>query len=94
MDWITGTDEFEDLVKVQLYPNPTEGMVTLEISGNHSSEVEVVVMNILGKEVLKKDFHTTELLQIDMSEHVSGMYIVKLIVDGNEIVKKLILDPK
>ena len=94
LDWITGTDEFVNLAKAQLYPNPTEGMVTLEISGNHSSEVEVVVMNILGKEVLKKDFHTTELLQIDMSEHVSGMYIVKLIVDGNEIVKKLILDPK
>ena len=94
LDWITGTDEFVNLAKAQLYPNPTEGMVTLEISGNHSSEVEVVVMNILGKEVLKKDFHTKELLQIDMSEHVSGMYIVKLIVDGNEIVKKLILDPK
>ena len=66
----------------------------MEISGNNGSDVEVVVMNITGKEVLRKDFQTTDAIQFDMSEHVSGMYFVKLNVDGNEVVKKLILDRK
>ena len=94
LPWPTGIEDAFKNIDVKMFPNPAKNLVTLEISGNNGSDVEVVVMNITGKEVLRKDFQTTDAIQFDMSEHVSGMYFVKLNVDGNEVVKKLILDRK
>ena len=94
LPWPTGIEDAFKNIDVKMFPNPAKNLVTLEISGNNGSDVEVVVMNITGKEVLRKEFQTTDAIQFDMSEHVSGMYFVKLNVDGNEVVKKLILDRK
>ena len=92
LDWATGVTTIENLVDVKMYPNPARQMVTMDISGNIGSRVELVVMNITGKEVLRQEFQTTGQIQFDMGKQVSGMYFVKLKVDGNEVVKKLILD--
>ncbi len=95
LDWPTGYENFENLVGVNMFPNPAEGMVTLEISGNKDADVEVAVMDITGKEVLRQSYLTTAgAIQFDMGSHVSGMYFVKLNVDGNEVVKKLVIDRK
>ena len=74
-----------------MYPNPAKGMVNLDITGANT-ELEVVVMDISGKEVLRKEFMQNNQIRFDMGGQVSGMYFVRVNVDGREIVKKLILD--
>ena len=91
LNWVTGVATFEAPVDVKMYPNPAKGMVNLDITGANT-ELEVVVMDISGKEVLRKEFMQNNQIRFDMGGQVSGMYFVRVNVDGREIVKKLILD--
>ena len=91
LNWTTGVATFESLVDVKMYPNPAKGMVNLDVEGANA-ELEVVVMDISGKEVLRKGFMQNNQIRFDMGGQVSGMYFVRVNVDGREIVKKLILD--
>ena len=92
IDWPTGTEEMGSGFELALYPNPTKSIVTIEIKGRQVSEIEVRVLNLAGKEVLRKTFNPREQMQVDMSKHVSGMYFVKIKIDDVEIVRKIILD--
>jgi len=77
---------------VTLYPNPTKDMVNLKISKNVSGTVDVAVYTITGKQVIRRVFSDTQLISFSMEDNVSGMYFVKMNVEGKEFVKKLILD--
>ena len=79
---------------VSLYPNPARDMVNLEISSSSYGPAEVSVYTITGKLVLQENFSNSKLISFSMAEQVSGMYFVKLQMDGKETVKKLVLDRK
>ena len=78
------TDEF-DAQSVVMSPNPANSYIS--ISGNNSSIDEVRIYDITGKEVIKINLINN---QIDISKLNSGMYLVNLIGDNLNVVKKLI----
>jgi hypothetical protein len=80
--------------ELNLYPNPTKGLVKVETMNTVSEELEIAVMNIAGAEVYRQRFRTTEAIQFNLSDQVSGMYMVLIETDGQRVVKKLILDKK
>ncbi len=105
---LTATDQFqldvehctginglsENKFDVQMFPNPTKGVVNFEVDFPEVEEINIQVINITGKEILKQAIEAASIFQLDMGSHVSGMYFVKLNVDGNEVVKKLVVDRK
>jgi hypothetical protein len=80
--------------KVTIYPNPTSDRVNLEFKNDFAGPVEVRVFTITGKLALCKNFNNTKSISFSMKDHISGMYFVKLNLEGNEIVKKLVLNKK
>jgi hypothetical protein len=83
---ILSTNEF-DTVQFSLYPNPTNtGSVT--ISSSNSDEMNVVVFDILGKQV-KNEILTNNTLNV--SSLKSGIYIVKITQNNASITKKLVI---
>ncbi|MFO8153714.1 T9SS type A sorting domain-containing protein [Thioalkalivibrio sp.] len=76
---------------VNLYPNPTQGEVTVDIDAPDLGEVGLSVFGINGKQILRRSYGATDRIIFDMSDHVSGMYFVKIDVDGTQVLKKLIL---
>ena len=85
-------DYLNGMNKVTMYPNPAKDKVTLEIIGKNVSNTELLVSDILGNRVLKKTFKNTNNVEFDLGHQASGLYFVKLNMDGKEVVKKLILD--
>ena len=77
---------------VTLYPNPTKDMVNLQVSRSVSGQVDVAVYTVTGKQVIRRVFSETQLITFSMEDNVSGMYFVKLNIEGKEFVKKLILN--
>ncbi len=67
-----GAGEFE----VNLYPNPTQGMVNVDIESSTARDIELTVPDITGKQVIRKQFSAAERKTFDMSGKVSGMYFV------------------
>ena len=90
----TGLEEIAEIFDIEMYPNPTKGEVTLKINAAVLLDSEVVVRSITGSEVFRKEYKATELIKIDLSEYVSGIYLVSLQTGENTVVKKLILDRK
>ncbi len=79
---------------VQMYPNPAKGEVNLNLIASKTMDSEVIVRSITGSEVLKKEFKATEQIKIDLSDQVTGIYLVTLKTAEKSVVKKLILDRK
>jgi hypothetical protein len=57
-----------------------------------SGQVDVAVYTVTGKQVIRRVFSETQLITFSMEDNVSGMYFVKLNIEGKEFVKKLILN--
>ena len=90
----TGILQLPNSFEVKMYPNPSQGEVILDINGSEIRNSKVVVRSITGSEVFRKEYKAAEQIRLDLSKLVSGTYMVTLEIDGNLIVKKLILDKK
>ena len=77
---------------VNIYPNPSKGLVSIEMETSSVEETEVSVSNVAGAEVLRRTFIAGDHIQLDLSENVSGMYLVRITQGGKHAIKKLILD--
>ncbi|MCK3686337.1 LamG-like jellyroll fold domain-containing protein [Maribellus sp. YY47] len=79
---------------INLYPNPTKGPVTIDLKNPLPGEVKLIVMNIAGREVIRKTYQSNEQMIFDISDKPSGAYLVILETNDIRMVRKLILDKK
>ncbi|MBA3663863.1 MAG: immune inhibitor A [Bacteroidetes bacterium] len=70
-------------------PNPSTGIFNL--SNPDLKSISLVVLNAIGQEIYKKDNIYDANYSIDLKGEARGIYFVKVKVDGNEIVKKVVL---
>ena len=68
-----------------LYPNPTSGIVTLQLSPEACSQSsEIQIFDIYGQRIQVMPVNSGN-HQIDMSSYATGVYIIKLVSNGNVI---------
>ncbi|MFA6150713.1 MAG: T9SS type A sorting domain-containing protein [Chitinophagaceae bacterium] len=72
-----------------VYPNPNNGVFTIETS-SFSNESSIEVYNILGQLVHNQTTVTTSNL-IDISNHASGVYFVKITTSGEPVFTQKII---
>ncbi|MBL7932157.1 MAG: T9SS type A sorting domain-containing protein, partial [Bacteroidia bacterium] len=73
---------------VQIYPNPSSGLVT--ISNQSAESLNVKVYDMIGRELLKKQINGTQTL--DLSNYANGTYIVRFEKGNKTLYKKLIIE--
>ncbi|AUX18420.1 T9SS type A sorting domain-containing protein [Flavobacterium columnare] len=69
---------------VSIFPNPTSNILNINLD-NDSSISSIQILNLEGK-VVHEDINET----INVSELPSGLYIIKIKTDKEEIIKKFI----
>ena len=72
---------------VSIYPNPSYGVFTIGLQTNKS--IDIAVYDLTGKQVFIQKATTDR--AIDLSSFAKGFYFAKISLDGQEVVKKLIL---
>lgn len=65
-----------------LYPNPTNGNVTINL-GNTNGSLSISLINSIGEVIWTKDFHNSSLLQFKIDQP-SGLYFVEIIGEKGE----------
>jgi hypothetical protein len=76
-----------DLNSLQVFPNPTNGQLTITANNNIK---EVEVYNVLGAKVYSQRVNATQ-ATIDISSLNSGVYMFRITnSEGNSVVKKVI----
>ncbi|MBN2682096.1 MAG: PKD domain-containing protein [Bacteroidales bacterium] len=83
--------EFEDNMAL-IYPNPSSGIFTIDLSAAEIREFDLKVFDITGKlidaKVVKNDLGIYEL---NLENSNSGIYFIKMIINGNNITRKVSL---
>ena len=80
-------NSFSQIDGLKMYPNPTKNNLYIETALN--SDINVSVVNMLGKEVVNTKVANNT---INVSNLTSGIYIVKITEEGKTSTKKLIIE--
>jgi len=81
---------------MKMYPNPTSGLVTIELELLKPEPIEIKLNDLAGKEVKtilssKQNFNTEFKIQADLKALSNGVYLMKLKIGDSEQTVKLIL---
>jgi hypothetical protein len=69
--------------RLQVYPNPTSGVINISLAMDETSKVEINVINSLGQVVLNDVQSTDGEISLDLSNLPTGLYSVQVGVDNN-----------
>ncbi len=86
---VLSTDEMKGNDAMQVYPNPSNGLVNIDL-GSQMKNALVQLVDVQGKVVFAKYFEAFEIRQIDLSEY-SGLFTLSVISDDRQMNHKLIL---
>lgn len=76
---------------IRIYPNPTKGVLKVEIPGIGDIKPTLVVYNLQGKQLVHKTV-SNQISTINLSGHPAGMYIMKIVNGQESLDWKIIKD--
>lgn len=91
----TGIAENTLNIGMNIFPNPSSGVFTLELNAEKKQEIAIRILNQEGKEVYAKQgisFKSTYSEEIDLRNLADGVYFLNIISEGRKITKKVIIN--
>lgn len=84
--------EAATIEQVQLYPNPSQGNITIELPGVGEEDIEIRIFNEKGQTVLNRSLSKGQSSwNLDLPELASGLYLVKMHMGQTTKTEKLIV---
>ncbi|WP_010181660.1 zinc-dependent metalloprotease [Aquimarina agarilytica] len=74
-----------------VYPNPSNGKVTLEILTIPLNGYEAVIYNLEGKPLFEYSF-LTQIETLDLNSLSPGLYILSVTINGENAIRKIVID--
>ena len=88
----TGTKTgIEDLVSIDLFPNPSTGKVTVRFSTVPDAGSRIDVLDVSGRKIATRQITGTS-EEFNLFQQPKGIYLVKTVLGTNELIKKLIIN--
>ena len=89
---ITGVADVKSTIEsVVASPNPATDALSISFNTTENATTKVAIMNMLGQEVLSAKPNTVN-TEMNMSDLQSGTYFVKINIDNNIEIFKIIKD--
>lgn len=93
VDQLTGLTDFAEISFINISPNPSAGLVCLDVDFNRNMDVSIQLVNPIGQVVA-----TTQVQQVpsihqsfDWSELPKGIYNLVLTSESRQVIKRVIL---
>jgi hypothetical protein len=77
---------------IQIYPNPTSGIVTLSFGTAPFQKALVEIYNLQGALIVSETFLNTTSASIDLTGNSVGFYVVKVFADGELMNRKIYIE--
>ena len=89
---LSGIGQLEISKTINLYPNPTDGKVTLSIKGENPGNIIIEILNIQGQTMKTEKMEMSEdQTEVYLEGLPKGTYFVKIIFSGNSVIRTIIL---
>ncbi|MCF8372579.1 MAG: T9SS type A sorting domain-containing protein [Bacteroidales bacterium] len=92
---VVGIDDIEKSGIVSIFPNPSNGMITVQVNYQATDDVKLSVFNQLGQEIMfTRESKTTYSLSknIDLSTQAPGIYFLNIESGKLDYSKKIIIE--
>ncbi|MEZ4979456.1 MAG: T9SS type A sorting domain-containing protein [Chitinophagales bacterium] len=79
---------------VAIFPNPSTGLVNVEISETNASSLKVEITNLLGEVISTREItevNGKEVLSFNLENNASGIYFVNISSSNASISKRIVL---
>ena len=79
-------------VDIKYFPNPTDGLINMNIAGLEGNDVQITVLTVEGRIVHNESIQnlgTNHLHQVDLQSQAQGIYFIKLTTAGQSFVSKI-----
>jgi len=88
---VNGIEEMINLVNLVLFPNPTQGIVDIRMSGLQGEDVTAILMDGLGREIAREDLGNLtgeKVHTMDLSSAESGVYLLRMqVADAAKVMR-------
>ncbi|MEO1259350.1 MAG: T9SS type A sorting domain-containing protein [Bacteroidota bacterium] len=90
---LVSADEEYGVEAMTLYPNPSTGLVNLDIELTTTMNVQMKVMDLSGRIITQANYDNTisQKEQFDLSNQPAGLYIIQVVADGKPYYAKLMI---
>jgi len=76
---------------IHIYPNPSQGMITIESMGQESLK-GIIVLDALGREIkLNGLVLTNDRSTLDLSTLPKGVYLIRILTEDKSYVQNFVL---
>lgn len=75
---------------VSTFPNPTTGLVNIQLKDLETATTQIQVFNALGQVVLNQEVQDQTNIEIDLSKETSGVYILQIVNGDTQLSEKII----
>jgi hypothetical protein len=87
----TGIDEYG--LTMDVYPNPSTGVFTVNYSLDHQTELRLMVFDLMGKQVTD-NMNITSMsgtTVIDLSNESEGVYLLKIAIGKDKVLQERLM---
>jgi serine/threonine protein kinase, bacterial len=87
------TNAFTPLLdkSLNVYPNPSAGLINIDINNPNVSAKSVRIMNILGNEIYNNTSPSSN-TKVDLSQYGKGFYIVTITSQQESVTRKILIE--
>lgn len=88
-----GLNEMELAHTISIFPNPSNGMTTIEVEGAVNNDASLEIYDVMGRKVWAEKMNATSSFAesfVDVSDFNSGMYVVKITTNQRVYTKELL----
>ena len=84
---ITSVAEVPIDLSARLFPNPTSGRTTLDLSGSWTGKIHLTLTSLMGQVLMKKsEILPLERIEFDLSHLSDGMYLLTLSTADQKLI--------
>ncbi len=85
IDVLLSTRNLNNASSIEMYPNPTNDQLTVNVEGLQANEVTIQVMNYNGQLMEEQKWNnisTQHQVDLNLGNYSSGIYLINVIIDG------------
>lgn len=87
----TEISRFDDLFKIDVFPNPCHGKFTVRFSNLPNAGSQLEILDIAGRIIVSRMI-TGMNEEFNLDHQASGLYLVKSVINSKETIQKLIVN--
>lgn len=93
LDNSVGVNQYTDLTeKINIYPNPTNGFISIDSDFAERKDTEIIVTDLLGRiyRQIDQTLYPGDRIQLNLNDLASGIYFVRLQTEKGRAVSRIV----